>query len=172
MYNGCQWIYTIVSKLLLIPALTQHSFQDTKLLFSQASEVTGKNLHNRMFVSSTYQTCHFHVTSQILYQTNSLKGFNVLILLHHDYFHHQPTHVEHKLLCMINPFPTQWHLLTSLGNKPFENFVGKGEIAGNEQFLLFLQCFLPIWITFCYFHQISNCHLKTLVWKSLKFVVW
>ena len=24
----------------------------------------------------------------------------------------------------------------------FENIVGKGEIAGNEQFLLFLQCFL------------------------------
>ena len=25
----------------------------------------------------------------------------------------------------------------------FENIVGKGEIAGNEQFLLFPQCFLP-----------------------------
>ena len=30
--------------------------------------------------------------------------------------------------------------------KPFENTVGKGEIAQNEQFLLFPQCFLPIWI--------------------------
>ena len=28
-----------------------------------------------------------------------------------------------------------------LGNKPFENTVGKGEFAGNEQFLLFPQCF-------------------------------
>ena len=27
--------------------------------------------------------------------------------------------------------------LTPLGNKPFENAVGKGEIARNEQFLLF-----------------------------------
>ena len=26
---------------------------------------------------------------------------------------------------------------------PFENIVGKGEIAGNRQFLLFSQCFLP-----------------------------
>ena len=40
-------------------------------------------------------------------------------------------------------------------NKPFENTVGKGEIAHNKPFLLFLQCFL-----------------QTLsVWKSLKFVV-
>ena len=30
------------------------------------------------------------------------------------------------------------------GEKPFENTVGKGEIAHNEQFLLFPQCFLPI----------------------------
>ena len=29
-----------------------------------------------------------------------------------------------------------------LSNSPFENTVGKGEIAGNQHFLLFLQCFL------------------------------
>ena len=29
--------------------------------------------------------------------------------------------------------------MTPLGNKPFENTVGKGEIARNEQFLLFPQ---------------------------------
>ena len=50
--------------------------------------------------------------------------------------------------------PTQRHLLTPLGNKPFENTVGKGEIARNEQFLLFPQCVLPVWITFCHFRQI------------------
>ena len=44
----------------------------------------------------------------------------------------------------VQPIPTQWHLLTPLGNKPFENTVGKGEIAHNEQFLLYPQCFLPI----------------------------
>ena len=42
----------------------------------------------------------------------------------------------------------------TLWEKPFENTVGKGEIACNEQFLLFLQCFLPIWITFCHFRQV------------------
>ena len=33
----------------------------------------------------------------------------------------------------------------------------KGEIVNNdnnEQFLLFPQCFLPIWRAFCHFHQI------------------
>ena len=35
-------------------------------------------------------------------------------------------------------------LLTPLGNKPFENTVGKGEIARNEQFLLYPQCFRPV----------------------------
>ena len=34
--------------------------------------------------------------------------------------------------------------LMPLGNKPFEKTVGKEEIAHNEQFLLFQQCFLPI----------------------------
>ena len=59
------------------------------------------------------------------------------------------------------------------GNKPFENTVGKGEITRNEQFLLFPQCFLPVWITFFYLDQIRNCCLQSLsVWKSLKFVVW
>ena len=68
---------------------------------------------------------------------------------------------------------THSHLLTPLGNEPFENTVGKGEIARNEQFLLFPQCFLPASITFCHFRQFQNCLLQTFLgWKSLKFVVW
>ena len=60
-----------------------------------------------------------------------------------------------------------------LQSKSFENTEGKGEIARNEQFLLFPQCFLPVWRTFCHFHQIQNCRLQTLwVWERLKFVVW
>ena len=37
--------------------------------------------------------------------------------------------------------------------KSLENTVGKGEIARNKQFILFLQCFLPVLKTFCRFHQ-------------------
>ena len=63
-------------------------------------------------------------------------------------------------------------VFTYLQNKSFENTVEKGEIARGEQFLLFPQCFLPVWRTFCHFHHIKNCPLQTLsVWKSLKFVV-
>ena len=50
----------------------------------------------------------------------------------------------------------------------FKNTVGKGEIAHNELFLLFPQCFLPLLRTFCHFYPIRNCRLQILlVWKSL-----
>ena len=56
--------------------------------------------------------------------------------------------------------------------KSFENTMQKGQIIHKEQFLLFPQCFLPFWRTFCHFHLIWNCRLQTLsVWNSLKFVV-
>ena len=74
----------------------------------------------------------------------------------------------------FNPFPDKpWFLRVCSIYKSFENTVGKGEIARNEQFLLFPQCFLPVWRTLCHFHQIRNCRLQTLsVWKSLEIVVW
>ena len=50
------------------------------------------------------------------------------------------------------PPPKQALVFTCLQYKSFENTVGKGEIARNEQFLLFPQCFLSVWITFCHFH--------------------
>ena len=72
---------------------------------------------------------------------------------------------------MINPFPNKPGF--SHVHESFENTVGKGEIALNEQFLLFPQYFLTIWKTFYHFHQIWNCRLQThLVWKRVKFVVW
>ena len=49
---------------------------------------------------------------------------------------------------------THSHTMTPFdapGKQTFENTAGKGEIARNEQFLLFPQCLLPIWITFCHF---------------------
>ena len=71
------------------------------------------------------------------------------------------------------PFPKQALVFTCLQYKSFENIAGKGEIARNEQFLLFPQCFLYFQRTFYHFHQNQNCRLQTLsVWKSLKFVVW
>ena len=75
--------------------------------------------------------------------------------------------VRHNFL---DPFPNKLWFFTGLQDKSFVNTAGKGEIALNEQFLLFPQCFLPIWITLCYFNQIYYRRLQTLsVWKSLKF---
>ena len=42
------------------------------------------------------------------------------------------------------PFPKQALVFKCMQDKPFENTKGKGEIARNEQFLLFPQCFLSI----------------------------
>ena len=50
------------------------------------------------------------------------------------------------------PFPKQALVFTCLQYKSFENAVGKGEIAPNEQLLLFPQCFPPVWKTFFHFH--------------------
>ena len=51
--------------------------------------------------------------------------------------------------------------------------MGKEEIARNEQFLLYPQCFLPVWRTFCHCHYYQNCRLQSLsVLKCLKFAVW
>ena len=72
----------------------------------------------------------------------------------------------------VNPFPNKpWFLRVCI--RSLENTVGKGEIARNEQFLLFPQCFQCIWRTYGRVHQICYCRLQTLsVWKSLKSVVW
>ena len=51
----------------------------------------------------------------------------------------------------LQPFPKQAMVFTCLQNRSFGNTVGKGENACNEQFLLFPQCFLPIWRTAFHF---------------------
>ena len=55
-------------------------------------------------------------------------------------------------------FPEQALVFTRLQYRSFENTGGKGEIARNEQFLLFPQCFLSIGRTF--FHFLSNLKLS------------
>ena len=66
--------------------------------------------------------------------------------------------IDHFNVDMVSktsqPFPKQALVFTCLQYKSFENTVGKGEIARNEQFLLFPQCFLPVCSTFCHIYQI------------------
>ena len=79
-------------------------------------------------------------------------------------------------LSIFNPFPNKPWLLHVCIKKSFKNTVGKGEIARNEQFLLYPQCFLHFWRTFYHFHQISKLSsaksFNFSIWKSPKFVVW
>ena len=76
---------------------------------------------------------------------------------------------RHLVECL--PFPNQALIFRCLQCKSFENTVGKGDIASNKQFLLFPQCFFPVWRTFCHVHPSQTCIVQTLsVWKSLKFV--
>ena len=61
----------------------------------------------------------------------------------------------------------------TLGKKPLENIVGKGENAGNQHFLLFPQCFLLFPIQILIFQSPLFCHLQVLsIWTSLNFAVW
>ena len=44
----------------------------------------------------------------------------------------------------VNPFQNKPWFLLVCSKRLLKNTVGKGEIAHNEQFLLFSQCFLPV----------------------------
>ena len=73
-------------------------------------------------------------------------------------FHHTPDHSPNasedhiqnytlfykKADTNIHPFPSKPWFLRVCSTSLCENTVEKGEIARNEQFLLFPQCFLPI----------------------------
>ena len=71
---------------------------------------------------------------------NSMKGIMVDVLYAYIY-------IFFLILSQTSP---GFHMSVE---QVFENTVGKGEIACNEQFLLLPQCFQPFWRTFCHFHQ-------------------
>ena len=62
-------------------------------------------------------------------------------------------------------------VFTCLQYKSFENTVGKGEIAHNKKFLLFPHCFLPVWRTFCHFHQMLKLSSANYI-NFLNYVIW
>ena len=103
---------------------TNSKFSDTFILLSADAFNLGKG------ENADYQ--HF---------VFSLNVFKKLLLQGHE-----NTGLFTKLL-------THSHSMTPF-DKPFGNTVGKGEIAHNEQFLLFTACFLPVRIIFFHFSQI------------------
>ena len=114
------------------------------------------------------QFCHYCIKT--LYHTittfNSLPHIPDFFSLYHTIrtFNSLP-HIPD-----FNVFTTQSQLLTTLYKKPFEIIAGKGENAGNQHFLLFPQCFLPIQIQISIFQSHLFCHLQMLSsWTILKF---
>ena len=64
-------------------------------------------------------------------------------------------HKRLELCGRVNPFPNKrWFL--HVCSRSHENTVQKGEIPHNKQFLLFSQCFLPIWRNFFHFNPFPN----------------
>ena len=61
--------------------------------------------------------------------------------------------IMQKNCCLVNRFPNKPRFLRVCSTSLVENTVGKGEIARNEQFLLFPQRVLPTWRAFCHFYQ-------------------
>ena len=73
----------------------------------------------------------------------------------------------------VNPFLNKLWFLRVCSTSLLQTLRKKGEIARNEQFLLFPQCFISILENFLPFLSSLNCRLQTLsVQESLKFVVW
>ena len=55
----------------------------------------------------------------------------------------------------------------------FENIAGKGENAGNQHFLLFLQCFPAFQKQISTFESYSFCRLQMLsIWSRLKILLF
>ena len=72
----------------------------------------------------------------------------------------------------FNPFPSKLIFFRCLQYKSFENTVEKGEIARNEQFPVFPQCFLPVWVTLCHFpYNLQLSPTNSFSFGSLKSVV-
>ena len=68
------------------------------------------------------------------------------------------------------PFTRQSGLLMTLKRKPFENSVWKQKYAGNQHFLIFLQCFLPI-LKRMFVSKLflgGGCVQMLSIWTSLK----
>ena len=73
----------------------------------------------------------------------------------------------------VNPFPNKPWFLRVCSTSLLKTLWEKEKLIVTSNFSFSHSVFLPVWRTFCHFHQIQNCRQETIsVWKSLKFVVW
>ena len=139
----------------LTPVLTQLSFQSHQLLCSHASaEVRGENTLERKLASTGSRTHNHQVMSLTRSPLNHPGRVKILLLGKHTEKTVLVSLAQINLQSKINSFPNKPWFLRVCSKSLTKTLKGKGEIAHNEQFLLFPQCVLLIQKTFCSFHQI------------------
>ena len=92
----------------------------------------------------------FHHCTTVLSSSIVLSRLNHRSFVISRYYHRTIEYRVHRRLPYRYPvrdgplklFTTQSRLLTTLKKRAFEKYVGKGENAGNQHFLLFPHCFL------------------------------
>ena len=73
----------------------------------------------------------------------------------------------------VNPFPNKPWFLCVCSASLLKTLWEKDKLLVTSNLSFSPRCFLPVWRTFCHFHQIWNCSLRTLsLWKSSELVVW
>ena len=126
-----------------------HLLRRSQYMFVTISKLTTFMILNR---SCTGKKMNNNLNQQILRGAAGI-SMNTYMFSDAYIFYSKPHRHVFFSVMMFNPFPHNdtfrrpW--VTSLWKT-----LGKGEIAHNEQFLLFPQCFLPVRITCCHFLQI------------------
>ena len=132
--------------------IEHHSIFFVSTKFSKAFRLMGSWNHSNKWLWKNTFTYPIKLHQKFSFQTTTSIIFSLLSFTKHRVYliwNDRNTNLHY----FYEPFPKQALVFTCLQYKSFENTVGKGEIAHNKQFLLFPQCFLPVWITFCHFHQ-------------------
>ena len=146
------------------PVLAKYQFLQTKVLHSWTTHYQKLARTGRMPVYS-FITC-------LSYCPTCIQLLSIFRLHAELYECFSTLYASYRFIVSLTLSQTS-PCFRCLQYKLFENAVGKGEIARNEQTHLFPQCFLSIWKTLRHFCRIQHRSLQTLwIWKSQKFVVW
>ena len=120
-------------------------------------------------IELSYFTCVFLVVRLLLwYQGQVLRSFKKMTDVP------RALGFEKQIIYLyINPFPNKPWFLRVCSTSLLKTLWEKEKLLVMSNFSFSRSVFLPVWRTFCHFHQTSNCRLQPLlIWKSLKFVVW
>ena len=102
--------------------------------------IVWKRVKNRLYVVQIIICVTDWVENSVEKEENA--GYQHIFSLFPQYFRKTFSQGYLKSRLCVNPLLHRYSILTHQQQTAFENIVGKEEIARNEQFLLFPQCFL------------------------------